>query len=184
MKNNKLKKFIFTPFVFIYDIATLFWCYIITLSIIDSFVTYKIGVDGLHTIIGGAGTPTLIFVLQNLLSATFQILFVVISLFTAVLLTIAVFKKQIKLKFNILFLITSVISLFIFMLIPAGEYTVLAYMTIRPIHISLGTMQFYLQYVQYANRLYMIISLVVIILNVLLLIKNIKLKSQKSETAE
>lgn len=181
MKNNKLKKFIFTPFVFIYDIATLFWCYIITLSIIDNFVTYKIGVDGLHTIIGGADTPTLIFIFQTLLGSAFQIVFVVISLFTAALLTIAVFKNQIKLKFNILFCITSVISLFIFMLIPAGEYAVQAYMTIRPIYILLGTMPFYLQY---ANRIYMIISLVVIILNLLLLIKNIKLKSQKSETAE
>ena len=180
MKNNILKKFIFPPFVFIYDIATLFHCCISTLNIIDNFFFYKMGVDSLHIPIGRGATLIFTVLLPTLFIAAIQIIFVVITLFTAVLLTIAVFKKQIKLKFNILFLITSVASLFIFILFPAVNNYTQAYMNIRQLYVRFGTTP--LVYLKYVNYLHITISLAVIILSVLLLINNKKLKTQKCET--
>ena len=173
MKNNKLKKFIFTPFVFIYDIVSLFLCYIITLSIIDSLVTFKIGADGLHTIIGGADTPTLIAVLNATLGELFLISFMILCLGSAVLSTIAIFKKEIKLKFNILLLIFSSLSLVNLLLIPPQTFTVQIYMLIRFEQLP--------QIIAYSDIIYMIFSALIVILNVLLLIKNKKLKTQKCE---
>ena len=173
MKNNIVKKFIFTPFVFIYDIATLFLCYIITLSIIDNFFTCKIGADGLHTIIGGADTPTLIAVLNAALGVFFLISFMILCLGSAVLSTIAIFKKEIKLKFNILLLIFSSLSLVNLLLIPPQTFTVPIFMLIRFEQLP--------QIFSYSDTIYMILSAVIIILNVLLLIKNKKLKTQKCE---
>lgn len=172
MKNNKLKKFIFTPFVFIYDIVSLFLCYLILQVLIyDSFPV--VSDANTITIIGGADTPTLIAVLNAALGVLFLISFMILCLGSAVLSTIAIFKKEIKLKFNILLLIFSSLSLVNLLLIPPQTFTVPIYMLIRFEQLP--------QIIAYSDIIYMIFSAVIVILNVLLLIKNKKLKTQKCE---
>ena len=97
-----LRKNIFRIVAIIYDIVALFWCHVITSNLFYSFA--QIGVNnGSIGIIGGADWPTLMFMLKTgaIFAYLLHITFMLLSLVTAVLLTIAAFKPKTKRALNI-----------------------------------------------------------------------------------
>ena len=114
---NSIKKFISSSLIILYNIVSLFQCYILVKSLIFQFSAVKIGLIGID-IIGGADIPTLIYKMGNVIGAVFPILFVLLGITTVVLLTVSVLKKQTNRKLNILISVLIALSLFVFVMIP------------------------------------------------------------------
>lgn len=159
MKNNLIKKFVLYAFVIIYDVVSLFWCYILVKSLIFEFSTVKIGVNGID-IIGGADIPTLIYKMGNVIRVVFPILFVLLGITTVVLLTVSVLKKQTNRKLNILISVLIALSLFVFMMIPFRTYYVSSYLLIK-----------IFSFLKYTQIVYIMLSFTVIVKNILSVIK-------------
>ncbi len=166
MKNNLLNKVAFFILVFIYDIVSLFWCYILVKSLIFELSTVAIGMNGIE-VIGGADIPTLIYKMGNVIGVVFPILFVLLSITTVVLFTLSIFKKQTNRKFNILLCIFLVLSLIVFMMIPAQTYAISLYLLARK-----------LSFIRYIGVFYIVLSIAIIVINILFSIgkKNASLK--------
>ena len=163
-KNNIIKIVNWT-LVILYDIISIFWCYILVKSLIFEFSTVKIGLNGID-IIGGADIPTIIHKMGNVIGVVFPMLFVILSIATAFLLTVLVFKKKLNQKLNILLCIFSALALIVFMLIPRQTYYVSLY-------ISLYTLiRFHkIPLIEHSHIFYMLISLAVIAFNLFSYIK-------------
>ena len=159
-KNNIIKIVNWTR-VILYDIISLFWCYVIIKSMIFEFSTVKIGLNGID-IIGAADIPTIIYKIGNVIGVVFPMLFVILSIATAFLLTVSVFKKKLNQKSNILLCIFSALALIVFMLIPRQTYYVSLYTLIRFHKIPL---------IEHSHIFYMLISLAVIAFNLFSYIK-------------
>ena len=155
-KSNLIKKFVLYAFVIIYDIVSLFWCYILVKSLIFEFSTVKIGLNGID-IIGGADIPTLIYKIGNVIGVVFPILFVLLSVAITFLFTVSIFKKQTNRKLNILLCIFLVLSLIVFIFISTQAYVVSLYVLVRK-----------LSFLKYLPILYVIVSLLAIIANALI----------------
>lgn len=165
MKNNLIKKFVLYAFVIIYDVVSLFWCYIITSNFVYDLTLIQKREPSIG-IIGGADLPTWSFIMVGILGCACSVLFVLLSLTTVFLFTISILKKQTNRKFNILLCIFSALTLIIYMLIPAQTYVVSLYALV-------GKLSF-LKYIQF---IYIIISLIIIVTNILVAIKR-KRKTQ------
>lgn len=159
MKNNVIKKFAFPTLVFVYDIVSLFWCYVIIESLIFEFSIVKIGLNGME-IIGVVDIPTLIYKMSNVIGVVFPILFILLSVATVLLLTVSIFKKQTNHKLSILLCIFSILILIIFMMIPAQTYFISLYILVRKLS--------FLKYIQF---IYIILSLIIIVTNIFVTIK-------------
>ena len=90
----------------------------------------------------------------------FSVLFVGLSVATTFLFTVSIFKKQTNRKFNILLCVFSAITLIIYMLIPTQTYVVSLYALVRKVS--------FLRYIQF---IYIILSLMIIVTNILFAIK-------------
>ena len=113
MKNNLIKKFVLYAFVIVYDVLSLFWCYIITSNFVyDLTLIQKRGPS--IGIIGGADLPTWSFIMVGILGCACSVLFVLLSLTTVILLTVSIIQKQTNRKFNILLCIFSALTLIIY----------------------------------------------------------------------
>lgn len=164
-KVELVKKLVSPAIVILYDIVSLFWCCVFIQNIIFNFSDIKIGADGIDNtinIIGGADIPTLIYKMGNVIGVVFPILFVLLSIATAFLLTVSVFKKKLNQKLNILLCIFSALALIVFMLIPRQTYYVSLYTLIRFHKIPL---------IERSHIFYMLISLAVIAFNLFSYIK-------------
>lgn len=109
-----LKKILFRIVAIIYDIVTLFWCYVLGSNLI--YYLTPIGVnEGSIGIIGGAYFPTAIFEYTMILRVILQIVFIISSLFSVVLLTVTAFKSRVKKRANIwlICLLSGALTLFI-----------------------------------------------------------------------
>lgn len=160
-KSNLIKKIVLYAFVIFYDILSLFWCYIITNNFVYNLT--KIQGQSLGSnikIIGGADLPTWSFTMGAVFGIAFSVLFVILSLATVFLFTILAIRKQTNRKFNILLCIFSALTLIIYMLIPAQTYAVSLYVLIRK-----------LSFFKYIQFIYIIISLIIIVTNILFTIK-------------
>ncbi len=153
------KKFILSALVTLYDIVSLFWCYILVKSLIFELSTVAIGMNGIE-VIGGADIPTLIYKIGNVIGVVFPMLFVLLSITTVVLLTVSIIQKQTNRKFYISLCIFSTFTLIIYKLIPAQTYAVSHYILVRKLS--------FLKYIQF---IYIIISLIIIVTNILFAIK-------------
>ena len=165
MKNNAIKKFVLYAFVIVYDVLSLFWCYIITSNFVYNLTLIQKRGPSIG-IIGGADLPTWSFIMVGILGCACSVLFVLLSIATVFLFTISIFKKQTNRKFNILLCIFSALTLIIYMLIPAQTYVVSLYTLVRKLS--------FLKYIQF---IYIIISLIIIVTNILFAIKR-KRKTQ------
>ena len=155
-KVELVKKLILSALVILYDVLSLFWCYIITSNFVYNLsLIQKRGTS--IGIIGGADVPTLIYKMGNVIVGVFSILFVLLSITTVVLLTVSIIQKQTNRKFKILLCIFLTFTLIIYMLIPAQTYAVTLYALVRK-----------LKYIQF---IYIIISLIIIVTNILVAIK-------------
>ena len=159
MKNNAINKLIFTTLIFTYDIVSLFWCYIISSNFVYNLTEIQQRGPSI-TIIGGADLPTWSFIMGGILGCACSVLFVLLSLTTVFLFTISILKKQTNRKLNILLCIFLVLTLIIYMLIPAQTYVVSLYALVRKLS--------FLKYIQF---IYIIISLIIIVTNILFAIK-------------
>ena len=159
MKNNAIKKFVLYAFVIVYDVLSLFWCYIITSNFVYNLTLIQKRGPSIG-IIGGADLPTWSFIMVGILGCACSVLFVLLSIATVFLFTISIFKKQTNRKFNILLCIFSALTLIIYMLIPAQTYAVSLYTLVRKLS--------FLKYIQF---IYIIISLIIILTNILFAIK-------------
>lgn len=159
-KLNLVKKSIFSALVALYDVVSVFWCYIISSSIIYQLTNIHIN-DASMGIIGGADLPTGSFLIGGILRCVCSVLFVLLSLTTVFLFTISIFKKQTNRKLNILLCIFLVLTLIIYMLIPAQTYVVSLYALVRKLS--------FLKYIQF---IYVILSLMIIVTNILFAIKS------------
>ena len=158
-KSNLVKKSILSALVILYDIVSLFWCYIITSNFVYNLSEIQRRGPSI-TIIGGADLPTWSFIMGGILGCACSVLFVLLSLTTVFLFTISIFKKQTNRKFNILLCIFSALTLIIYMLIPAQTYVVSLYTLVRK-----------LSFFKYIQFIYIIISLIIIVTNILFTIK-------------
>lgn len=156
---NSIKKFISSSLIILYNIISLLWCYILVKNLIFELSTVAIGMNGIE-VIGGADIPTLIYKIGNVIGVVFPMLFVLLSITTVVLLTVSIIQKQTNRKFNILLCIFSALTLIIYMLIPAQTYAVSLYALVRKLS--------FLKYIQF---IYIIISLIIIVTNILFAIK-------------
>ena len=158
-KFNLVKKSILSALVILYDILSLFWCYIITSNIVYNLTEIQIKEPSIG-IIGGAGLPTWSFIMGGVFGIAFSVLFVVLSVATTFLFTASILKKQTNRKFKILLCVFSAITLIIYMLIPAQTYVVFLYALVRMVPL--------LKYIQF---IYIILSLIIIVKNILFAIK-------------
>ena len=99
----------------------------------------------------------------GILGCACSVLFVLLSLTTVFLFTISILKKQTNRKLNILLCIFLVLTLIIYMLILAHTYVVSLYALVRKLS--------FLKYIQF---IYIIISLIIIVTNILFAIKRRK----------
>ena len=158
-KFNLVKKSILSALVILYDIVSLFWCYIISSNFVYNLTKIQIKELGIE-IIGGADLPTWSFIMGGVFGIAFSVLFVGLSVATTFLFTVSIFKKQTNRKFNILLCVFSAITLIIYMLIPAQTYVVSLYALVRKVS--------FLRYIQF---IYIILSLMLIVSNILFAIK-------------
>lgn len=158
-KSNLIKKSVLYAFVIIYDVVSLFWCYIITSNFVYNLTEIQRRGHSI-TIIGGADLPTWSFIMGGILGCACSVLFVLLSLTTIFLFTILAIRKQTNRKFNILLCIFSALTLIIYMLIPAQTYVVSLYALVRK-----------LSFLKYIQLIYIIISLIIIVTNILFAIK-------------
>ncbi len=159
MKNNLIKKFVLYAFVIIYDVVSLLWCYIISSNIVYNLTEIQRRGPSI-TIIGGADLPTWSFIMGGILGCACSVLFVLLSLATVFLFTVSIIQKQTNQKFKILLCIFLALTLIIYMLIPAQTYVVFLYALFRKLS--------FLKYIQF---IYIIISLIIIVTNILFSIK-------------
>ena len=158
-KFNLVKKSILSALVILYDIVSLFWCYIISSNFVYNLTKIQIKELGIE-IIGGADLPTWSFIMGGVFGIAFSVLFVGLSVATTFLFTVSIFKKQTNRKFNILLCVFSAITLIIYMLIPTQTYVVSVYALVRKVS--------FLRYIQF---IYIILSLMIIVTNILFAIK-------------
>lgn len=158
-KFNLVKKSILSALVILYDIVSLFWCYIISSNFVYNLTKIQIKELGIE-IIGGADLPTWSFIMGGIFGIAFSVLFVGLSVATTFLFTVSIFKKQTNRKFNILLCVFSAITLIIYMLIPTQTYVVSLYALVRKVS--------FLRYIQF---IYIILSLMIIVTNILFAIK-------------
>jgi len=154
-----VKKLVLSAFVILYDIVSLLLCYVFIKSLIFELSTVKIGLNGIE-VVGGVDLSTLIYKMGNVIGVVFPILFILLSVATVFLLTVSIFKKQINRKFNILLCIFSALTLVIFMLIPPQTYVISLYILVRK-----------LSFLKYIRFIYIIVSLIIIVTNILFAIK-------------
>lgn len=159
MKSNLIKKIVLYALVIFYDIVSLFWCYIISSNFVYNLSEIQRR-DPSITIIGGADLPTCSFIMCGILGCACSVLFVLLSIATVFLFTVSIIQKQTNRKFNILLCIFSALTLIIYMLIPAQTYAVSLYALVRKLS--------FLKYIQF---IYIIISLIIIVTNILFAIK-------------
>ena len=158
-KFNLVKKSILSALVILYDIVSLFWCYIISSNFVYNLTKIQIKELGIE-IIGGADLPTWSFIMGGVFGIAFSVLFVGLSVATTFLFTVSIFKKQTNRKFNILLCVFSAITLIIYMLLPTQTYVVSLYALVRKVS--------FLRYIQF---IYIILSLMIIVTNILFAIK-------------
>lgn len=153
-KATPVKKLMVSALVILYDIVSLFWCYVSLISVVydSSFIS----VGNSMEIIGGADTPTLMFVTGNVLRCVLAVLFILLSVGSAVLSTVSLCKKPTNRKIRILLCLLPALALMIFVLIPAQSYVVALYLVVRKI-----------PFLKYAPIGYVIVSAVMIVVNVL-----------------
>ena len=95
-----LKKNIFRIVAIIYDIVALFWCYVLASNLIYRFTGISV-YGGSIGIIGGVGYTTVVFEYVEISRFDLPITFIILSLFSVVLLTISAFKTCVKKRTNI-----------------------------------------------------------------------------------
>lgn len=115
-----LKKNIFRIVAIIYDIVALFWCCVLARDLIYHFYV-KLGGDRI-VIFGGVGYSTAVFEYGEILGLILPITFIILSLFSVVLLTISAFKTCVKKRTNIWLICLLGGALTLFLLFPAMTY--------------------------------------------------------------
>lgn len=158
-KSNLIKKSVLYAFVIIYDVVSILWCYIISSNFVYNLTEIQMNEHSIG-IIGGADLPTWSFIMGGILGCACSVLFVLLSIATVFLFTVSIIQKQTNRKFNILLCIFSALTLIIYMLIPAQTYAVSLYALVRKLS--------FLKYIQF---IYIIISLIIILTNILFAIK-------------
>ncbi len=158
-KSNLIKKSVLYAFVIIYDVVSILWCYIISSNFVYNLTEIQMNEHSIG-IIGGADLPTWSFIMGGILGCACSVLFVLLSIATVFLFTVSIIQKQTNRKFNILLFIFSALTLIIYMLIPAQTYAVSLYALVRKLS--------FLKYIQF---IFIIISLIIILTNILFAIK-------------
>lgn len=150
-----VKKLGLSALVILYDVVSLFWCYIISSNFVYNLTEIQQRGPSI-TIIGGADLPTWSFIMGGILGCACSVLFVLLSLTTVFLFTISILKKQTNRKLNILLCIFLALTLIIYMLIPAQTYNIALYSLASKIPL-----------LKYSQIFYIIISVVNIIFLIL-----------------
>lgn len=155
-----LKKNIFRIVAVIYDIVALFWCCVLARDLIYYFYV-KLGGDRI-VIFGGVGCSTAVFEYGKILGLILPITFIILSLFSVVLLTISAFKTCVKKRTNIWLICLLGGALTLFILFPAMTYLI---RLINSLAFKIGILNIV------AKILYCVASLGAISFNVFSLIK-------------
>lgn len=155
-----IKKIAFSIAVILYSVISLFWCYVILNNITYNIHLLSVGKNGTVGIIGGAGLPTFMFELGNIVPIVASILFMLASIASAVLLTVSVFKKQTNRKSSVLLCVLLTLSLISFMLIPIQSYVVSLYIVAQKVPIA-----------SYLQIIYIALSLLLVTKNIMSAVK-------------
>jgi len=134
MKNNLIKKSAFFTLIFIYDLVSLLWCYIISSNFVYNLTVIQMNEPSIG-IIGGADLPTFSFIMGGILRCTCSVLFVLLSLATVFLYTVSIIKKRSNRNFNVLLSIFLVLALIVYLLIPPQAYAISFYLIINKLSI-------------------------------------------------
>lgn len=129
----------------LYDILSIFWCYVISANLVYNFTKISVNEDGIG-IIGGADMPTLLYQIKGIFMARylFSSLFLILSITTVFLLTVSTFKKQASRKLYITLCVFLSFTLIVFLLTPAYSYIVAFYALINSITVFKFLQIFYI----------------------------------------
>ncbi len=164
-----MKKTIKCILIILYNIISLFLCYVLVKQLIYNFSYIEVEKNGLD-IIGGADVPTLIFIAGNIFGWINYLTFLLLSLVTVALLTFSIIKKTNR-KLRILICILLVLSLITFLLIPTQTYVISLYTIISNIP--------FFYYVPYIPNTYIFFSVIIIFINILFLIEKTNKEVEK-----
>ncbi len=157
--------------VLLYDIVSVFCCYIMVNSFAFAFYTLSEETfDHSIGIIGAADAPTTMFILAEVLglvSAVTVVLFILSSVATVVLLTVSAFKKQPTRRLSLWLCVLSVLTFVLFVVIPPQSYAVSLYLWVRKI-----------AFLRYFSDIYVVLSLAVILKNALAVIRQGKCRQE------
>lgn len=156
-----LKKILFRIVTIVYDIVALFWCCVLARDLIYHFIYVKLGGKNIG-LFGGIGYPTAVFEYDEIFRLILPITFIILSLFSVVLLTISAFKTCVKKRTNIWLICLLGGALTLFLLFP---YMTLIITLINRLAFRIGIINIV------AKILYCVASLGVIGFNVFSLIK-------------
>ena len=157
-----VKKLVLSALVILYDVVSLLWCYIISSNFVYNLSEIQRRGPSI-TIIGGADLPTWSFIMGGILGCACSVLFVLLSIATVFLFTVSIIQKQTNRNLNLLLCVFSALTLIIFMLIPAQTYAISLYILVRKLS--------FLKYIQF---IYIILSLMIIVTNILFAVKRRK----------
>ncbi len=155
-----IKKIAFSIAVILYSVISLFLCYVILNNITYNIHLLSVWKNGTVGIIGGAGLPTFMFELGNIVPIVASILFVLASIASAVLLTVSVFKKQTNRKSSVLLCVLLTLSLISFMFIPVQSYVVSLYIVAQKV-----------PFASYLQIIYIALSLLLVTKNIMSAVK-------------
>lgn len=155
-----IKKIAFSIAVILYNIISLFWCYVILNNITYNIHLLSVGKNGTVGIIGGAGLPTFMFELGNIVPIVASILFMLASIASVIVLTVSVFKKQTNRKSSVLLCVLLTLSLISFMLIPIQSYVVSLYIVAQKV-----------PFASYLQIIYIALSLLLVTKNIMSAVK-------------
>lgn len=165
-KVELVKKLISFGLVILYDVVSLLFCYVLLNELFYTFSVASSNENGM-TIIGGAGIPTLMFIVAKGLRFVFPIIFILLSITTVILLTVSSFKEQINQKLHILLCLFSALSLILFIHIPIQMYVIPWYVLVKK-----------LSFFKYLPPFYIVLSVVI---NVKCVLFAVKRKGEKNE---
>ena len=154
---NLVKRVVLSALAILYDIVTLFWCYILLKSLVFSFSLLCASENSIG-IIGGADVGLMFF--SKWAGVLIFILFILLSIANTTLLSVCAFKKQVTRKIHILLCVLLTLSFIIYLFIPIQTYLI-------PLSLLVDKMPL----LKHMRIIYIILSLGAVVKNALLTVR-------------
>lgn len=167
---NKLrlvKRFLLSALTVVYDIASLFWCYILFNTLWYDLTFIYANENGVR-VVRGVEVLRLLLSSGKLLMCGFYILFVLFNVTAMILLTVSTCKKHTSQKLRVVLCLFLLLTFVVFIRIPPVRWLVPLSAVLRPLLLSMNTRMLGATVLAVSYR---ILSLTTIAVNVCIAIK-------------